>query len=66
LSPEKQLEIYNLKGEKIRQLSIRENCSSVIWNAKDEKGRPVSSGIYFYRLSSDYPGKVKKMILKRD
>jgi hypothetical protein len=58
------LEIYNLKGQKIRHYSIENNQSSIIWNGTDQTGKQVSSGIYFYRLISD--GKhiaSKKMLL---
>ncbi|MCD4820237.1 MAG: lamin tail domain-containing protein [Candidatus Cloacimonetes bacterium] len=55
--------IYNLKGQKIRQYSILHNQSSVIWNGKDENGKPVSSGIYFYQLQSAEMYSMGKMIL---
>ncbi len=56
--------IYNIKGQKIRQYSIFNNQSSIIWNGTDNNKQPVSSGIYFYELRVD--GKnvaIKKMIL---
>ncbi len=56
------IEIYNIKGQKIRTLECinhvdaeaTESLShySIIWNGTDEKNQPVSSGIYFYKLSS--------------
>ena len=61
-----ELKIYNLKGQKIRQYSIFNNQSSIIWDGSDQTGKPVSSGIYFYQLVID--GKVaaknKMMLLK--
>ncbi len=59
-----ELVIYNIKGQKIRQYSIFNNQSSIIWNGTDNNKQPVSSGIYFYELRVD--GKnvaIKKMIL---
>jgi hypothetical protein len=56
--------IYNIKGQKIRQYSIFNNQSSIIWNGTDNNKQPVSNGIYFYELRVD--GKnvaIKKMIL---
>jgi hypothetical protein len=48
--------IYNIKGQKVRTL-INEVLSagehSVVWDGKDEKGKNVSSGIYFYQLNID-------------
>ncbi|MCK4311888.1 MAG: right-handed parallel beta-helix repeat-containing protein [Candidatus Cloacimonetes bacterium] len=42
--------IYNIKGQKIKQYSLFNNQSSIIWNGKDENNKPVSSGVYFYKL----------------
>ncbi|MCK4359029.1 MAG: T9SS type A sorting domain-containing protein, partial [Candidatus Cloacimonetes bacterium] len=44
------IEIYNVKGQLVKQLSIENRQSSIIWDGKDEKGEVVSSGIYFYQL----------------
>jgi len=48
-----ELIIYNIKGQKIRQYSIFNNQSSIIWDGTDENNQPVSSGIYFYKLEVD-------------
>ena len=58
--------IYDILGRPIRTLvnvkqKIGEN--KVIWNGLDEMGNPVSSGIYFYQISSDGFYQSKKMIL---
>jgi len=44
------IQIYNMKGQKIRQYSIFDNQSSIVWNGTDQTGKPVSSGIYLYKL----------------
>jgi len=44
------IEIYNVKGQLVKQLSIENRQSSIKWDGKDEKGSHLSSGIYFYRL----------------
>jgi len=63
-----QIEIYNLRGQKIKTLQYHSESGDVVhsitWDGTDKSNRPVSSGIYFYRLISD--GKncdSKKMIL---
>ncbi|MGD8782773.1 MAG: T9SS type A sorting domain-containing protein, partial [Ignavibacteria bacterium] len=57
------VEIYNLKGQKIREFSIFNFKSSIVWDGTDQTGKPVSSGIYFAKLKA---GKTKtscKMLL---
>ena len=58
-----ELLIYNLKGEKIRQYSILNNQSSIVWNGTDQAGIPVSSGVYFYRIKSGRFELTRKMTL---
>jgi flagellar hook assembly protein FlgD len=36
---------------------------SVTWDGTDDSGKPVGSGIYFYKLKAGDFQKVKKMIL---
>jgi len=62
------LNIYNIKGQKVKQL-VRNQLSagqhSVVWNGKDDNGKSVSSGIYFYKLKAGNFEKTKKMILMK-
>jgi hypothetical protein len=71
-----ELNIYNMKGQKVKDLSPSlchpefiegrgENEYSVVWNGKDQTGKPVSSGIYFYKLKSGKFEKTKKMLLMK-
>ena len=60
--------IYNLKGQRVKTFECHaepvEVRHSIIWNGTDDNNKPVSSGIYFYKLISD--GKniaSKKMLL---
>ncbi len=60
------LTIYNLKGEKVRTLlndaRIPGNYK-VIWDGKDEAGKKVASGVYFYRLKVGDNSISKRMVL---
>lgn len=47
------IEIFNIKGQQIRQYPIFNNQSSIIWDGIDHANNPVSSGVYFYRINSD-------------
>lgn len=53
-SGEVKLAVYNTAGQKVRELLSR-NISAgtyrVLWDGKDAKGKLVSSGTYFYRVS---------------
>ena len=64
-SPFVTLEIFNIKGQKVKQFSIDDGRSSIVWNGKDENNQPVSSGIYFYKLESGKYSETKKMILMK-
>jgi hypothetical protein len=48
------IKIYNIKGQKIRTFSnLQINKSpnqQVVWDGKDENGKQLGSGIYFYQL----------------
>jgi len=44
------IEIYNLKGQKIRKFLIFNNQSSIEWDGTDDNNKQASSGIYFYKL----------------
>ena len=66
---EVELAIYNLKGQKVKQLvsnsagQLSAGQHSVVWNGKDDNGKSVSSGIYFYKLKTGNYEQTRKMIL---
>ena len=62
------LNIYNILGKKVSTLInnvVNPGRHKVEWNAKDNEGNPVASGIYFYELSSSSFTARKKMLLIR-
>jgi hypothetical protein len=62
-----EIEIYNIKGQKVRRLKIGNSelkIGQVVWNGTDDSGKMVGSGIYFCRLKVNGKSKaVKKMVL---
>lgn len=67
-SGEFSLVIYNVLGQKVRQLVNGPHTTGlhqVQWNGRDDFGNRVGSGIYFYRLTGDGVSLVKKMILMK-
>jgi len=60
------LGVYNISGQKIKQLADREFAAgnhALNWDGSDELGEPVASGIYFYRLAAGDYVESKKMVL---
>lgn len=62
------LTIHNVRGEVIRTL-VNENMSRgdyrIRWDGLDQWGRPVVSGIYFYKLRFKEEVKFRKMLVMR-
>lgn len=59
------LEIYNLKGQKVRTLidgSFTTGVYTHLWNGLDDGQRPLASGIYFYRLICGKQVQTNKLI----
>ncbi|MFH0931376.1 MAG: FlgD immunoglobulin-like domain containing protein, partial [Candidatus Zixiibacteriota bacterium] len=62
------LKIYNIRGQLVRTLVDEEKLQgdyNVIWDGKDNSGKDVTSGIYFYQLKTDNATTTKKMVLLR-
>ncbi len=63
------ISVFNLRGEKVAELLNHKNMPSgyhsVIWNGTDSKGAPVSSGIYFYNITTpEYKATHRMIYLK--
>ena len=64
ITEDTKIEIYNIKGQIIRQYSIFNNQSSIVWDGTNQHHNQVSSGIYLYRIKTDdFVSETKKMIL---
>lgn len=61
------LQIYNVVGQVVRTLIASESQSvgryQVRWDGMDDRGMPVSSGIYFYQISAGKFQDVRKLML---
>ncbi len=60
------LEISNIVGRQIRTLvnqRLSAGHKAVVWDGRDNSGKTVSSGIFLYRLETDYGIETKKMVL---
>jgi len=61
-----EIAVYNLKGQKVKTLvddKLVSGHHSVVWNGNNEAGKPVSSGIYLYKLRSGNFQQTRKIVL---
>jgi len=61
-----ELAIFNIKGQKIKHLTSEQFSAgqhSIVWDGTDDSNKPVSSGIYLYKISAGDSETVNKMIL---
>lgn len=62
------LSVYNIMGQKVAVLLdgyMDKGYGETIWEGLDQSGRPVASGMYFYRLESNELTFTKRMMLLR-
>ncbi|MFC1486035.1 T9SS type A sorting domain-containing protein, partial [Candidatus Latescibacterota bacterium] len=62
------VEVYDILGRRIAVLAdgiFAPGTHQVVWWSRDSSGRPVSSGIYFYRVCAGDMVVTKKMVLMR-
>jgi len=60
------IEVFNLKGQKVRSLVsdvYGAGVHNVVWNGLSDNGRQVGSGIYFYRMVAGEYRAVRKMVM---
>ena len=63
-----QVTVYNSLGQLVIKLfdgQLSTGQHMVQWHGKDQSGRPVSSGLYFYQLATEKKTLVGKMIMMR-
>lgn len=62
-----ELGVYNIKGQQIRSLVTNNSrgAQQLYWDGKDNKGRIVSPGIYFFRLVNGTQQQTKKILVTK-
>ena len=62
------LEIYNVKGQKVRTL-VNEHLDvgshSVVWNGTDKNNQPIASGVYLYKMKTGEYIQTNRMIMMK-
>ena len=59
------IEIFNVKGQKIREYQVSSGQTSIVFDGKDNRGKKIAAGIYFYKLHTNTVQIVKRMIISR-
>ncbi|MFH1843895.1 MAG: choice-of-anchor D domain-containing protein [bacterium] len=63
------MQVFDISGRLVRVLLNGESTGTgrreVVWNGRDETGRPVASGTYYYRLTAGAFTETKRMVLVR-
>ena len=65
---ETELAIYNLKGQQVKTLHrgfLSKGDYNLAWNGEDDHGKPLSSGIYFYKIRCKTFLETGKMIIMK-
>ena len=65
------IDIYNLKGESVRRLSVgfqtvgtyRTSARAAYWDGRNAVGEPVASGVYFYTFQAGQFKATRQMII---
>ena len=58
--------VYDLMGKKINTLinvQMNPGYKAIQWNATNDKGSPVSAGLYLYTIQAGEFRQTKKMVL---
>ncbi len=61
------LSVYNLKGQKVRDLLSSQSCKAgenhLTWDGRDNRGITVTSGVYIYKLSDKKQTRIAKLLM---
>jgi len=60
------IEIYNVKGQRVRKLlddTLEGGTHAIIWDGSNDSNRQVGSGVYFYRVCVNDTEEFSKMIM---
>ena len=60
------IQIFNIAGEKVFDKTVDGDSGEFLWNAKNNAGNDISSGVYFYYIKTSDGTKVKgKLAIER-
>lgn len=62
------VDVFNVKGQLVKTLyngHAPYGKTTVVWSGDDNQGNNVSSGVYFYRLTTEHGTQTRKMMLMK-
>ena len=62
------LKVYDLNGRMVRELVNQGQVASsyqVTWDGRDDAGRDLASGVYFYQLTAPGVKETRRMVLTK-
>ena len=67
------LRIYDVQGQLMRRLDLGEQAAgdystrehAAFWDGRNTRGEQVSSGVYFYQLSTPTFDQMKRMVIAK-
>jgi len=62
------MDVYDLKGRRVRQLADRSyeaGRHDIVWDGRDNRGGETASGLYFFRMRTEDDVQTHKMLLVR-
>jgi len=64
------IEVFNIRGQRVKtlldgSLEFGAGIHSVEWDGRDDGGRTVSSGVYFYRMTAGEFSETRRMLLMK-
>lgn len=65
---EANIQIYNLKGQIVREMGVKpykSGVNTINWDGRDNSHNPVSSGIYFIRINTGSESHSHKMLMMK-
>jgi hypothetical protein len=68
LSGKASLKVYNMRGQLVRTLADGQMTAgkhTITWNGRDNQGRSVASGLYFYRVESNGQAITRKTMMMK-
>ncbi|MCL2064557.1 MAG: S8 family serine peptidase [Candidatus Cloacimonetes bacterium] len=60
------IDIFNIRGQRVRRLYegfSERGTHAVVWNGRDDNGRDLGSGLYFYQLVAGEIVQTRRMVL---